>query len=104
MYDNEQRRVLQIENITAAELFCKIESLQRQIAELSEQLSRKSETVRVSTELSKKLLTVEDVLKLFHISRPTLMRWKKGGMLKSVRYGNRIYFRSSDIESVLDNQ
>ncbi len=46
------------------------------------------------------LLTCEEVLKIFHISRPTLRRWEKKRKLVPIRIGRRMLFRKVDIDNL----
>jgi excisionase family DNA binding protein len=46
-------------------------------------------------------LTRKEVSKLLSISLPTLHDWVKRGLILSYRCGNRVYFKSSEIEQSL---
>jgi excisionase family DNA binding protein len=48
-----------------------------------------------------KYLTRKEVSKLLSISLPTLHDWVKRGLIKSYRCGNRVFFKSSEIEQSL---
>jgi excisionase family DNA binding protein len=47
------------------------------------------------------LLTVPQVLDLLHISRATLHRHLKAGMLPHVKLGRRVLFRKADVENFI---
>jgi len=47
------------------------------------------------------LLTVPQVLDLLHISRATLHRHLKAGMLPHVKLGRRVLFRKADVEKFI---
>ncbi len=54
------------------------------------------------TEGIEKLLTVEDVMGVLRISRPTLYRLLKAGRLEPVRIGKRTLFDPGDIRAFID--
>ncbi len=49
-----------------------------------------------------KLLTVEELMGMLRISRPTLYRLLKAGKLEPVRIGKRVLFEMSDIRAFID--
>ena len=48
------------------------------------------------------LLTPDEVASKYRISKVTLWRWAKGGLLKPVKMGRKSIYRQSDIERVFD--
>lgn len=52
-------------------------------------------------EPEEKLLTVEEVCRMAHVSRPTLHRWKTRGLIKEVKIGKSVRFRRSEVENFL---
>lgn len=58
------------------------------------ELNRKKET--------ETLLTPDEVASKYHISKVTLWRWAKDGLLKPVKMGRKSFYRQSDIERVFD--
>ena len=58
------------------------------------ELNRKKET--------ETLLTPDDVASKYRISKVTLWRWAKDGLLKPVKMGRKSFYRQSDIERVFD--
>lgn len=50
---------------------------------------------------NEKYLTRKEVAKLLSISLPTLHDWCKKRILNSYRMGNRVYFKSSEIDQSL---
>lgn len=46
------------------------------------------------------LLTVEEAARLLAVSKMTLYRWDKNGVLKKVEIGGKRRYRKSDIESL----
>jgi len=71
-----------------------LESLKSQISLFKPAPLQKEETTN-------KLLTCQEVLKLFHISRPTLRRWEHDKKLIPIRVGRRMLFKQSDIDMIL---
>ncbi len=43
--------------------------------------------------------TAKEVLEMFNISRPTLHRWGKKGILEKIDVGGRIYFTVDSVEN-----
>lgn len=58
------------------------------------ELNRKKET--------ETLLTPDEVASKYRISKVTLWRWAKDGLLKPVKMGRISFYRQSDIERVFD--
>ena len=58
------------------------------------ELNRKKET--------ETLLTPDEVASKYRISKVTLWRWAKDGLLKPVKMGRKSFYRQSDIEHVFD--
>lgn len=58
------------------------------------ELNRKKET--------ETLLTPDEVASKYRISKVTLWRWAKDGLLKTVKMGRKSFYRQSDIERVFD--
>lgn len=58
------------------------------------ELNRKKET--------ETLLTPDEVASKYSISKVTLWRWAKDGLLKPVKMGRKSFYRQSDIERVFD--
>lgn len=58
------------------------------------ELNRKKET--------ETLLTPDEVASKYRISKVTLWRWAKDGLLKPVKMGRKTFYRQSDIERVFD--
>jgi excisionase family DNA binding protein len=48
-----------------------------------------------------RLLTVDDLLNIIPISRPTVSRLIKSGKLGRLRVGRRIFFRPAEVEAFL---
>lgn len=48
------------------------------------------------------LLTPDEVASKYRISKVTLWRWAKDGLLKPVKMGRKSFYRQSDIERVFD--
>lgn len=51
-----------------------------------------------------KWLSKEEVLALLFISDRTLQHWRSNGIMPYSRIGNKIYYRLSDIEKLLESR
>lgn len=47
------------------------------------------------------LLTIEQVVKMLHISKPTIHKWKKEGVLPFLRMGRRVYFKRGSVMAAM---
>ena len=52
-------------------------------------------------EKEKELLSQNDVCQLFNITKPTLWRWKKEGILVPRQIGRQIFYNRNDINKIL---
>ena len=50
------------------------------------------------------LITIDDVVKMFRISKVTLHEWKRKGILPYYRISRRIYFKLSELDAVLESK
>lgn len=50
------------------------------------------------------LLTIEEVCELLKVSKMTLYRWDKLGILKKIEVGGKRRYRKSDVEAVTFNR
>jgi len=53
--------------------------------------------------ITKELLTRKDVMALFSVSQPTVIRLEAAGKLTPVRIGRSVRYRKSDIERLIAN-
>lgn len=51
-------------------------------------------------EVSKRLLSREEVMEELGVSSTTLWRWGKSGYLKPIHHGSKVMYRESDIEEM----
>ena len=49
-----------------------------------------------------KFLTIKQVAELLGVTEPTLWRWNKEGILKRVKVGNKVRYKESDVNKVLE--
>ena len=54
--------------------------------------------------LSKELLTIDEVAEMLKVSKMTLHRWDKLGILKKIEVGGKSRYRKSDVEAVTFNR
>jgi predicted DNA-binding transcriptional regulator AlpA len=50
------------------------------------------------------LLTIADLTKKFHVTRPTIYAWEKRGLLSRVPIGGRVLFDPKDIRTLIDSK
>ena len=55
-------------------------------------------------DISKELLTIDEVAAMLKVSKMTLHRWDKNGVLKKIEVGGHRRYRRSDIEAVTLNR
>lgn len=71
-----------------------------------EQFERIEKMLDLITEYTKpkeeKLLTIKQVAELLGVTEPTLWRWNKEGVLKRVKVGNKVRYKESDVNKVLE--
>ena len=85
-------KVLQLEQISSRLLLSKFDGLSLEIKELKSQLQPK-EPVHY--------LTRRQVAEMFAISLVTVNEWRKKGILKAYKIGNRVYFKRNEVEAAL---
>lgn len=55
-------------------------------------------------DMSKELLTIDEVADMLKVSKMTLHRWDKSGILKKVDVGGMRRYRRSDVEAITENR
>ena len=55
-------------------------------------------------DISKELLTIDEVAEMLKVSKMTLHRWDKNGVLKKIEVGGHRRYRRSDVEAVTVNR
>ena len=55
-------------------------------------------------DISKELLTIDEVCEMLKVSKMTLHRWDKNGVLKKIEVGGHRLYRRSDVEAVALNR
>ncbi len=67
------------------------------IPELTSQLSAQFQPVQPT-----EYLTRSEVCKLLKIDLSTLHRWRKEGHIPSYGFGNRVYFKRSEVDNIIN--
>ena len=67
------------------------------IPELKAQLSAQFQPIQPT-----EYLTRSEVCKLLKINLSTLHRWRKENIIPSYGYGNRVYFKRSEIDAIIN--
>jgi len=52
-------------------------------------------------EKPEKLLTTPEACKLLHCSAPTIIRWKKSGIVPFIKIGGKVWYRESDLKKLI---
>ena len=55
-------------------------------------------------DISKELLTIDEVCEMLKVSKMTLHRWDKNGVLKKIEVGGHRRYRRSDVEAITLNR
>jgi len=85
-------KVIQLENLSSDLLLAQFKGLHNRIEHLEKNLQPKEPT---------KLMTRQEVAEFLSIALVTVSDWTKKGILKSYKYGNRVYFKRSEVEAGL---
>lgn len=56
------------------------------------------------TEREEDLLNIEDVQKIFRVSKVTIHKWKKAGLLPYYKVNRKLYFKKSEVIDSLQNK
>tara|TARA_B110000046_G_scaffold73984_1_gene81866 strand:+ start:669 stop:953 length:285 start_codon:yes stop_codon:yes gene_type:complete len=89
--------VLQIEGLTAKDLFQKF-------AELEQKIEANKKPQHEANNQDEQLLTRAQVSKRLLVTRQTLSNWHKKGVLTASRIGTRVRYKLSDIERLIETQ
>ena len=81
-----------INNISAENLYSRLDDIQNQINELSKSLQPK---------VADEYLTRTEAADMLKCDISTIHNWTKKGKLIAHKLGNRVYYKSSQIESVM---
>ena len=81
-----------INNISAENLYSRLDDIQNQINELSKSLQLKA---------ADEYLTRTEAAEMLKCDISTIHNWTKKGKLIAHKLGNRVYYKSSQIESVM---
>jgi excisionase family DNA binding protein len=87
-----------------AEYWNKIRQIIREETEKKEDRSPTPLSTEVKGMTYKPLYKVEEVCAIFSVSRQTIYQWIDQGLLKPHKVRSRVYFLSSDIESLINGQ
>lgn len=59
---------------------------------------------RVAVPEEDRLLTTEEACKMAQVSRPTLHRWKKAGIIPYVKVGKNVRYKYSDLMAAMESK
>ena len=86
-----EKQIIQIENVTASELFEKLDNLTKLVTELT--------TKEPETPPKSDYLTRQEVASLFGITLATVHQWTIAGILSAYKVANRVYYKRKEVES-----
>ncbi len=70
-------------------------------------ISQAADIARLQLEradLSKELLTIDEVSAMLKVSKMTLYRWDKAGLLTKIEVGGKRRYRRSEVEALTENR
>lgn len=70
-------------------------------------ISQAADIARLQMEradLSKELLTIDEVSAMLKVSKMTLYRWDKAGLLTKIEVGGKRRYRRSEVEALTENR
>lgn len=50
------------------------------------------------------LLNIEDIQKIFHVSKVTVHKWKKKGLIPFYKMNRKVYFKKSEVISSMNHK
>ena len=56
------------------------------------------------TQPSEDLLNIEDIQKIFNVSKVTVHKWKKKGLLPFYKMNRKVYFKKSEVISSMNHK
>ena len=86
-----EKQIIQIENVTASELFERLDNLTKLVSELK---AKEPETTPKSD-----YLTRQEVADIFGITLATVHQWTIAGILSAYKVANRVYYKRKEVES-----
>ncbi len=74
----------------------------RELEILIEKSIKKVLVVKTKESLSKTLISIKDITKHFGVSKPTIYKWKRCGILpEPIKVGGRVYYLKAQVEDLL---
>ncbi len=72
-------------------------------AGVSEVLSKQTNTSEIK-ESSEDLLNIQDIQKIFKVSKVTVHKWKKKGLLPFHKMNRKVYFKKSEVIDAMQHK
>ena len=72
-----------------------------ELGEFLRQIIRSEMNIKKEDESHDRLLSISDVCQRLDITPPTLLSWRKQGVINDYRIGSRVYFKESEIQAAL---
>ena len=70
---------------------------------ISNSLLKESQTIN-KEEKEEELLTIDSIQKLFRVSKVTIHKWKKKGLIPYYKLNRRLYFKKSEVINSLQHK
>lgn len=81
-----------------------VEDLQNLIISSLKQVLKEITDEKNRTEENEEILTTEDIQKIFKVSKVTIHKWKKKGILPYYKMGRKVYYKKSEIFGLLEGK
>lgn len=69
-----------------------------------QEVLKKESSNSSKTESEEDLLNIEDVQKIFRVSKVTIHKWKKAGLLPYYKVNRKLYFKKSEVINSLEHK
>lgn len=90
-----ERKIIQIEGLDAAEIMARFDKMESAISALSDN-SKSAEPQK-----PEKYITRREVSDILRVSVVTVSDWTRKGILIAYKVGNRVYYKSDEVENAL---
>ena len=77
--------------------------LDRLTARIKDALSVKTQE-KTREPISEDLLSIEDIMQLFNVSKVTVHKWKKKGLIPFYKMNRKVYFKKSEVISSMNHK
>lgn len=93
------KKILEIENIAASEIFVRLEAMTAEMQGIKAALQQPT----TPTTAQHENMTINEVCDFLRMDRVTLWKWTKQGKLIAYRIGSKKYYKRIEVQTVLNN-